>query len=61
MKYLLLELVSKDRFFFFGCFFFLQAVGQAENQQEIQVKHTEDMNREKLSRKHCIYYSAANQ
>lgn len=55
MKYLLLELVSKDRFFF------LQAVGQAENQQEIQVKHTEDMNREKLSRKHCIYYSAANQ
>lgn len=59
MKYLLLELVSKDLFFF--CLFVLQAVGQAENQQEIQVKHTEDMNREKLSRKHCIYYSAANQ
>lgn len=59
MKYLLLELVLKD--LFFVCLFVLQAVGQAENQQEIQVKHTEDMNREKLSRKHCIYYSAANQ
>lgn len=57
MKYLLLELVSKDRF----CFCSFTGSGSSREPQEIQVKHTEDMNREKLSCKHCIYYSAANQ
>lgn len=38
MKYLLLQLVSMDRFgvFFVVCLFFLQAVGQAENHKRFK-------------------------